>query len=456
MATTSDDNCAVGPDGKLLDASEISWSFDPDATVVPPASWSPTVSSSTPPKSKNAFDVLLSKGRNPASSISGQRRSTRERRPTEKVLESSKSTSKGKRKASPEPRRRVVVRKISNTPAESIANADTGDSGSENETEVVTEAESNKGSDDDDHPLTMDYNELKELETDIVVPTIPKSARTRDVYVIFEKTTNYVNPDTNATQNGHICGICRKKKIPMRSCFLSGSVTSLRKHIARNKDHFAVYKEQCEKHDIPLNATAVPKGSNELSRQSTLDNVIVRRPNVEFSVAGLIDYMIQMIVLEDKAIRLVTRPSFQRLLQFCRPSLRDKDFVSDRTLQTEILKRADDICGLIKERLMTTPSKVSITFDLWTSDPSDPYMSITGHYIWAPADCPTEWDLKSEQLSFAPFSASSDSSSIIQILSVLGLLLFLCCLHVLFLLHPPLPLPRPRPPRLFELLEFSA
>jgi hypothetical protein len=50
------------------------------------------------------------------------------------------------------------------------------------------------------------------------------------------------------------------------------------------------------------------------------------------------------------------------------------------------------------------PGKVSFTFDLWTSDPCDPYMSITGHYISAPDEHPTEWELNCKQLTFAPFS----------------------------------------------------
>jgi hypothetical protein len=45
-------------------------------------------------------------------------------------------------------------------------------------------------------------------------------------------------------------------------------------------------------------------------------------------------------------------------------------------------------------------SKISFTFDAWTSTPGDPYLSLTAHYIDAPADCPDAWELKSEQLIF--------------------------------------------------------
>jgi hypothetical protein len=45
-------------------------------------------------------------------------------------------------------------------------------------------------------------------------------------------------------------------------------------------------------------------------------------------------------------------------------------------------------------------SKVSFTFDLWTLDPGDPYISITEHYIDALMDKPHDWELKMEQLAF--------------------------------------------------------
>jgi hypothetical protein len=43
---------------------------------------------------------------------------------------------------------------------------------------------------------------------------------------------------------------------------------------------------------------------------------------------------------------------------------------------------------------------VSFTFDMWTSEPGDPYISITGHYVGASADKPLDWELKTEQLAF--------------------------------------------------------
>jgi hypothetical protein len=45
-------------------------------------------------------------------------------------------------------------------------------------------------------------------------------------------------------------------------------------------------------------------------------------------------------------------------------------------------------------------SKISFTFDVWTSVPGDPYLSLTVHYIDVPTDCPDVWELRSEQLIF--------------------------------------------------------
>jgi hypothetical protein len=43
---------------------------------------------------------------------------------------------------------------------------------------------------------------------------------------------------------------------------------------------------------------------------------------------------------------------------------------------------------------------VLFTFDVWTLQPGDPYLSVTGHYIDAKVDRPHEWELRTEQLAF--------------------------------------------------------
>lgn len=82
------DNCAVGPDGKLLDEKDIDWYNDRDDEL-PIA---PAASSST--SAQNAFSVLLARGGKPATVTAGSRRSNRPSKPSAKVLEAKKLSRK--------------------------------------------------------------------------------------------------------------------------------------------------------------------------------------------------------------------------------------------------------------------------------------------------------------------------------------------------------------------------
>lgn len=55
---------------------------------------------------------------------------------------------------------------------------------------------------------------------------------------------------------------------------------------------------------------------------------------------------------------------------------------------------------------------MSFTFDTWTSEAGDPYLSMTGHYISAPKASPQEWTLKSEQLGFTHIEGNHSGANI--------------------------------------------
>lgn len=46
------------------------------------------------------------------------------------------------------------------------------------------------------------------------------------------------------------------------------------------------------------------------------------------------------------------------------------------------------------------PGQISITFDAWTSDASDPYLAVTAHYIHSEVDQPNDWELRSKVLGY--------------------------------------------------------
>jgi len=65
---------------------------------------------------------------------------------------------------------------------------------------------------------------------------------------------------------------------------------------------------------------------------------------------------------------------------------------------------------------------VSFTFDAWTSQVGDPYLSITGHFIHGVG---ASWKLHSEQLAFTPLpgrhSGANIGNVIIQVIDRYGL-----------------------------------
>jgi len=58
------------------------------------------------------------------------------------------------------------------------------------------------------------------------------------------------------------------------------------------------------------------------------------------------------------------------------------------------------------------PGKVSFTFDTWTSEAGDPYLSVTGHYIESAESNPNDWELKSEQLGFTHIEGNHSGTNL--------------------------------------------
>jgi hypothetical protein len=118
-----------------------------------------------------------------------------------------------------------------------------------------------------------------------------------------------------------------------------------------------------------------------------------------------------------QAFRLVDRGSFRHLLKFCWPSLSEKDILHCHVIRKEILRRANVAEERVRESMNKIPSKISFMFDAWTSAPGDPYLSLTAHYIDAPADFPSAWKLKTEQLIFQQIEGRHTRKNMANILS---------------------------------------
>ena len=83
---------------------------------------------------------------------------------------------------------------------------------------------------------------------------------------------------------------------------------------------------------------------------------------------------------------MVDKHAFCQLLMFTRPSLSEKDIPHRTKVQQEIVRWAHNTEYKVHNTLANIKGKVSFTFNTWTSDVQDPYLSVTGHYITAPED----------------------------------------------------------------------
>jgi hypothetical protein len=99
-----------------------------------------------------------------------------------------------------------------------------------------------------------------------------------------------------------------------------------------------------------MHPRAIPPSEDLAVTQMTLDASLVSRPPT-FTKDGLLEYIMELIVTEDKAIQLIDKPAFQRFLQYACPSLTEKD-IPHRTKLTDTIKaRAISIVQTIKEHL---------------------------------------------------------------------------------------------------------
>jgi hypothetical protein len=101
---------------------------------------------------------------------------------------------------------------------------------------------------------------------------------------------------------------------------------------------------------------------------------------------------------------------------FMQPSLSEKDIPHWTKFHEEVLLRADAAEVKVCEALAKVVGKVSFTFDTWTSDAWDPYLSVMAHYITVPEGQPQEWKLKSEQLAFTHFEGNHSGVNMANVL----------------------------------------
>ncbi|KAG1792926.1 ribonuclease H-like domain-containing protein [Suillus plorans] len=233
-------------DGALLDAGDITWFHDADDDTLLPTSRMPL-----PP---------------PAIMIAGSRRSARVPRPASKLIDPNNAVL-GKRKATGQ---RVVLTEDESEDA--VAEDPEWDDADEVLTDAGTATDMDTCT-DDDTPST--YQQTKEMgDADREGAKRRKSDLTADIRTIFTRESNTINFDTGKEEDGHWCEVCKANGLAWKFSFLKGSVTSLRAHIWRHKDHTKLYKDRCCKRGIQPHMRALP-ADDVPSNQKTLDSAVI-------------------------------------------------------------------------------------------------------------------------------------------------------------------------------------
>ncbi|KAG2068163.1 hypothetical protein BDR04DRAFT_1119906 [Suillus decipiens] len=173
--------------------------------------------------------------------------------------------------------------------------------------------------------------------------------------------------------------ICFGEVSPHSACIFVTLLISI-----SNKNHFQLYKMCCEAVGITMHPWAIPFGDDQcLSRQLTLDKILVPKVPM-FTKEGLLEYIMELIVMEDKALQLIDKPAFCSLLHYICPALTEGDIPHCTKITETIKDHAAAIIEVICECLAKVDSQVSMTFNLWTLIIGDPFFCVTGHYIWSP------------------------------------------------------------------------
>ncbi|KAJ8457093.1 hypothetical protein ONZ45_g18454 [Pleurotus djamor] len=441
--------CARDADGNLLPASQINFFHDPDDPVPisgPDADTQPAGSSrrSSVDRPPPPIHPLFSNATR-AQVVGGARRASgRTLRPSARLIDPNNAevqSGTGKRKAgdtSPSLTRRRIFRHDSTAssngmqvddieempPPETETETDTDYTRdpSEPEMDVLPEDSQDAADDSDAEALYASAKAMADADRKMAKESRSKQERSADIRTIFKADEKRVNPDTGKEQTGYWCKVCLKNNaILKKDCFFTGSISTLRTHISRRSDHVKIYKDKCAELGIATNWRAIANkestGPDNGLTQTNLDGVVSHQPRMPpFTYDGLVDHLVEFIASQDEAFRLVDQPAFRQLLKYLRPTLKDDDIPHRNTIRTQVIERAAAVEVKIKAVLKDLPSKVSFTFDAWTSEPGDPFLLVTGHYITAPPDSPNDWSLKAEQLAFKPITGNHSGKNVGSIL----------------------------------------
>ncbi|KAG6883693.1 hypothetical protein C0992_008116, partial [Termitomyces sp. T32_za158] len=209
-----------------------------------------------------------------------------------------------------------------------------------------------EGSQDEDQEVV--YEHLQKMsEADHLLATRKHAirgndTRTDDIRTCFTPATCEVD---GVERRGHYCNICKDHlKIRASDCFFRGNGSTLRTHIKRAwSSHGSIYRRKCEMKGITPHSRACPEVEHH-SHQETLNDYVKSMP--KWTVEGLRGMIVNLVVDNFSAIRLVDKASFRDLLIYQRPSTKESEIPHRTTISDEIMYKANIVQDRLKAKYM--------------------------------------------------------------------------------------------------------
>jgi hypothetical protein len=99
--------------------------------------------------------------------------------------------------------------------------------------------------------------------------------------------------------------------------------------------------------------------------QTTLNSFTTQKAAAPFSMQGLKDHLVQLIIAKDEAFHLLDKPAFHQLIHYLRPTLPDKEISHHTKIREEVLAHVVEAKYTLKASLQVR-EMLSLLCDMLT------------------------------------------------------------------------------------------
>ncbi|KAG1740644.1 hypothetical protein EDB19DRAFT_1828447 [Suillus lakei] len=182
---------------------------------------------------------------------------------------------------------------------------------SDDDTDIDTDhgAGQSDEAEDEDVPAPEDEpeDEPEDLQDTTIRAALSKSERSADVRTIFTRDDKH-----------WVCTPCRDAGELESKYTFRGGISTLRTTHLSPIFNFTSHAAKPQTSPCTLEQFQLVRFNPYSSRQSTLDGSLAPKAPM-FTKAGLLEYIMELIVTEDEALQLVDKPAFLQLASLCPP-----------------------------------------------------------------------------------------------------------------------------------------